>query len=126
MSSLFTNYFFAWIENRMRYDLPCDLYGVFLSERSDHHKTLNKIVNLKQELQNKETVIEGFRKANAALNERFDTFQIEKEADICSYREAFEVASFKNDGLIASNNQLHEEVKRLKAEIYDLTHPVVK
>lgn len=90
--------------------------AVFKAEQlhQQMNSTANDLRNANETLSNR---IENMRQDKIELQARFNELANDAKNEINAKNDLI-------DGLAASNDQLHNEIKRLKAEIYDLTHVV--
>jgi hypothetical protein len=115
-----------WIEDQMRNDFPCNLYEHWQSELQAHSTTLASLLKKEQFFKDEYEKMKQAYDNKVTYCQRLETDltqrNINHEIDIQTCRNAFEEISFKNEGLVASNTQLREEVARLKIMIFDMEH----
>lgn len=113
----------GWVEQKIRDDFPPELYEALIHEQGEHSKTLSKLLKCQSELETTRSSLDTISEGYNRLVEEIEALKREHKEDIKSYRDAHEDISSKCDGLVASNTQLHKEVKRLKVMLFDLEHP---
>ena len=123
MADFFSEKLLGWVEEQLKNDFPPELYEAAAHEKDEHSKTLASSLKKDKRIAELEAMVESQKDSIATIRDSNYLNVSGLEADIDSYRTKWEQESYRADGLVASNTQLQEEVKRLKAMIFDLEHP---
>ena len=127
LNSLFTPEFINWVEQQIRDDGCCDLYGTLQAAYEETGRKMQEYAALDAQVRNSRYVVEQKDHQIAGL-------QAERERLIQDNDERLRIANRFNESLREENEKtvalryqmgdMNRQIAALKVRLYDLEHPV--